>query len=185
MKTELARKLLSGLSLWVLLFAMSSCSSKMDVDAAAAYFDESPAVTLYATCFFDEEQPNLKADFLGKDRHYYYKAYNYRVAGIGKFQLSDDSATGILLIEPANETAACQKYDAERKHTPHKAQVETKMPCYFRFEKMDGKWRLVELKSTKYIRTYWDKSGGYSNTKLDDLIELDLLRHKDSKSYQY
>lgn len=66
MKTELARKLLSGLSLWVLLFALSSCGSKMDEDAAAAYFDESPAVTLYATCFFDEEQPNLKADFLGK-----------------------------------------------------------------------------------------------------------------------
>lgn len=66
MKTELARKLLSGLSLWVLLFALSSCGSKMDEDAAAAYFDESPAVTLYATCFFDEEQPNLKADFLEK-----------------------------------------------------------------------------------------------------------------------
>lgn len=63
MKTELARKLLSGLSLWVLLFALSSCGSKMDVDAAAAYFDESPAVTLYATCFFDEEQSDLKADF--------------------------------------------------------------------------------------------------------------------------
>ena len=71
MKTELARKLLSGLSLWVLLFALSSCGSKMDVDAAAAYFDESPAVTLYATCFFDEEQSDLKADFLGKHQMFF------------------------------------------------------------------------------------------------------------------
>ncbi|MBP3518819.1 MAG: hypothetical protein J6K31_10575 [Parabacteroides sp.] len=49
----------------------------MDEKEVYKYFKESPAVTLYATCCFTKEQPDLKDDFLGKCREYYYKAYNY------------------------------------------------------------------------------------------------------------
>lgn len=185
MKTKLTHQVLSELCFFSLLLALVSCGSKMDEKTAVAYFEESPAVTLYATCFFEEEQPDLKADFLGKDRFYYYKAYNYRVSGIAKFELSDESATGILIIEPTNETAACQKFDAEREDTPHKAQVETRMTCPFQFNKIDGEWRLVKLESAKYSRNYWNKSECYNGAKYKDLIDLDVLRHKDPKSYQY
>lgn len=185
MKIKLTHGLLGGFCLFSLLLILVSCSSKMDELTAFEYFKESPAVTLYSTCSFEEEQPDLKADFLGKNGKYYYKAYNYKLVGIGKFQVTDDSATGLILLEPANETAACRKFDAQRKNTPHKAQVETKMTCSFQFKKIDGKWRLVDLQSPQYLRGYWDKKAGCGGTKYKDLIDLDVLRYKDPKSYEY
>lgn len=169
-----------------LLLAFTSCESKMDLKAVGKYFEESPAVYLYATCGFSEEQPDLKDDFLGKDNgRYYYKAYNYKVLGIKDFAPTDISIEGSVILEPANETIACKKFDAEREHTPHKAQAETKMECPFVFKKIEGKWRLTKLESKQYLRTYWDRSEGYSSTKYKDLIELDVLRHRTSKNFEY
>ncbi len=170
-----------------LLFTFTSCKPKMDLKAVGKYFEESPAVYLYATCGFTEEQPDLKDDFLGKDNgHYYYKAYNYKVLGIKDFSTTDICISGSIILEPANETAACKKFDAEREHTPHKGQVETKMQCPFEFNKIEGKWRLVKLESKQYIRTFWEKSeGGYNNTKYKDLIDLDMLRYRTSKNFEY
>lgn len=177
---------LSTVCILNLLFSLTSCESKMDEKAVGKYFEESPAVTLYATCFFKKEQPDLKGDFLGKcDRSYYYKAYNYRVAGIKDFEATDTNVKGSIILEPINETKACEKFDAEREHTPHKAQVKTKMECPFTFSKIEGKWRLVALESKQYIRNFWDKSDKCNNTKWKDLIDLDMLRHRDKKNYEY
>ncbi|EKN09309.1 hypothetical protein HMPREF1076_04338 [Parabacteroides goldsteinii CL02T12C30] len=75
----------------------------MDLKAVGKYFEESPAVYLYATCAFDDEQTDLKEEFLGKDNgRYYYKAYNYKVLGIKDFAPTDISIEGSVILEPAN-----------------------------------------------------------------------------------
>lgn len=65
------------MSLFILFLTSCSNSEKMDEDAVREYLNSSPALTLYSTCDFDEEQPDLKEDFLGKTRYSYeYKAFN-------------------------------------------------------------------------------------------------------------
>lgn len=157
----------------------------MDEKAVYKYFDESPAVTLYATCYFTKEQPDLKKDFLGKCGEYYYKAYNYKVVGMKDFLATDTDIEGSIILEPANETEACKKFDAQREHTPHKAQVNTKMECPFLFKKIEGKWQLVKFESKQYVRNFWNKRERCNQAKWKDLIDLDKLRHLNQKSYEY
>ncbi len=170
-----------------LLLAFTACGEKMDEKTAIKCFEESPAVYLFAPCTFDDEQTDLKKEFLGKDHgRYYYKAYNYKIIGIKDFVITDIRAEGAIILDTANETEACKRFDASREHTPHKAQsAEKKMRFEFAFSKIEGKWRLVKLESHPYTRNYWDKEDQCSYAKYTDLIDLDRLRHRTSKNFEY
>ena len=105
MKTHLIFKL--GTILFSLLLLFSSCEKKMDEKAVMEYFTESPAVTLYAPCSFEEEQPDLKEYFIGKSKYYYnYKAFNYRVERIDEFYAEGNVVQGELVLMPVNLTTA-------------------------------------------------------------------------------
>lgn len=188
MKTNFTlNRFLNILCLVSLLLAFTSCESKMDEKTAIKYFEESPAVYLFATCFFDDEQTDLKEVFLGKDRNrYYYKAYNYKIIGIKDFAITDNRAEGTIILDTANETEACKRFDASQEHTPHKAQTgKEKMRFEFTFSKIEDKWQLTKLESHPYTRNYWDKEDQCSYGKYTDLIDLDVLRHRSSKNFEY
>ena len=59
------------------------------------------------------------------------------------------------------------------------------MKCSFEFNKIEGKWKLIKFQSEQYLRRYWDKNEGCENSKWKDLIDLDMLRHRDRKVYEY
>ena len=78
------------MSLLILFLASCSDSEKMDEDAVREYLNTSPALTLYSTCDFEEEQPDLKEFHLGKTKYsYVYKAFNYIVDHFEDFYIKN------------------------------------------------------------------------------------------------
>lgn len=174
------------MSLFILFLTSCSNSEKMDEDAVREYLNSSPALTLYSTCDFDEEQPDLKEDFLGKTRYSYeYKAFNYIVDHFEDFYMNESLVQGTVYLAPANLTKAGQRYDDLNEHTHHKAQKESLFECFFRFNRFEGIWKLVELQTKKYSRRFWsteDKSVFIKSRHMDD---IDALRFSENKDYEY
>lgn len=174
--------------LMLCIFLLASCanSDKMDEDAVREYLNTSPALTLYSTCDFDEEQPDLKEFYLGKTKYsYVYKAYNYVVDHFEDFYMNESLVQGTVYLMPTNLTKAGQRYDEINKNTPYKAQKESLFECFFRFNRFEGVWKLVELRTKKYSRRFWnpkDKSDFVKGRYIDD---IDALRFLGNKDYEY
>lgn len=174
------------LSLLILFLASCSNSGKMDEDAVREYLNSSPALTLYSTCNFNKEQPDLKEDFLGKTHYSYeYKAFNYVVDHFEEFYMNESLVQGTVYLAPVNLTKAGQRYDELNEHTHHKAQKESLFECFFRFNRFEGVWKLVQLDSKEYSRRFWSTKDGSSYAKYKRLDELDALRFSENKDYEY
>lgn len=174
------------MSLLILFLASCSDSEKMDEDAVREYLNTSPALTLYSTCDFEEEQPDLKEFHLGKTKYsYVYKAFNYIVDHFEDFYMNESLVQGTVYLAPANLTKAGQRYDDLNEHTHHKAQKESLFECFFRFNRFEGVWKLVQLDSKEYSRRFWSTKDGSSYAKYKRLDELDALRFSENKDYEY
>ena len=124
------------MSLFILFLTSCSNSEKMDEDAVREYLNSSPALTLYSTCDFDEEQPDLKEDFLGKTRYSYeYKAFNYIVDHFEDFYMNESLVQGTVYLAPANLTKAGQRYNELNENTIYKEQEIKLFECFFRFNR--------------------------------------------------
>ncbi|MDY3070336.1 MAG: hypothetical protein SOR57_11960 [Parabacteroides sp.] len=174
--------------LMLCVFLLASCanSEKMDEDAVREYLNTSPALTLYSTCSFDDEQPDLKEDFLGKTRYSYeYKAFNYIVDHFEDFYMNESLVQGTVYLTPANLTKAGQRYDEINKNTPHKAQKESLFECFFRFNRFEGVWKLVELQTKEYSRRFWNTEKQSTFVKNRHMDDIDALRFLENKDYEY
>lgn len=174
------------LSLLILFSTSCNNPEKMDEDAVREYLNTSPALTLYSTCDFEEEQPDLKEFYLGKTKYsYVYKAFNYVVDHFEDFYMNESLVQGTVYLAPANLTKAGQRYDDLNEHTHHKAQKESLFECFFRFNRFEGVWKLVQLDSKEYSRRFWsteDKSVFIKSRHMDD---IDALRFSENKDYEY
>ncbi len=174
------------MSLLILFLASCSDSEKMDEDAVREYLNTSPALTLYSTCDFEEEQPDLKEFHLGKTKYsYVYKAFNYIVDHFEDFYMNESLVQGTVYLAPANLTKAGQRYNELNENTIYKEQEIKLFECFFRFNRFEGVWKLVELQTKKYSRRFWsteDKSVFIKSRHMDD---IDALRFSENKDYEY
>lgn len=172
------------MSLLILFLASCSDSEKMDEDAVREYLNTSPALTLYSTCDFEEEQPDLKEFHLGKTKYsYVYKAFNYIVDHFEDFYMNESLVQGTVYLAPANLTKAGQRYNELNENTIYKEQEIKLFECFFRFNRFEGIWKLVELQTKKYSRRFWsteDKSVFIKSRHMDD---IDALRFSENKDY--
>lgn len=174
------------LSLLILFLASCSNSEKMDEDAVREYLNSSPALTLYSTCDFDEEQPDLKEDFLGKTRYSYeYKAFNYIVDHFEDFYMNESLVQGTVYLAPANLTKAGQRYNELNENTIYKEQEKKLFECFFRFNRFEGVWKLVELQTKKYSRRFWSTEDKSVFIKSRHMNDIDALRFSENKDYEY
>ena len=170
-----------GTILFSLLLLFSSCEKKMDEKAVIEYFAESPAVTLYAPCSFEEEQPDLKEYFIGKSKYYYnYKAFNYRVERIDEFYAEGNVVQGELVLMPDNLTPAGERFNEQRETTPYLGQMKDSFRCFFVFNKREGDWVLMHLKSLQYARGFWDVEDNETYVFMN-LLDWDQLRNTKTK----
>ena len=152
------------LSLLILFLASCSNSEKMDEDAVREYLNSSPALTLYSTC---------------------YKAFNYIVDHFEDFYMNESLVQGTVYLAPANLTKAGQRYNELNENTIYKEQEKKLFECFFRFNRFEGVWKLVELQTKKYSRRFWSTEDKSVFIKSRHMNDIDALRFSENKDYEY
>ena len=99
--------------------------------------------------------------------------------------MNESLVQGTVYLAPANLTKAGQRYNELNENTIYKEQEIKLFECFFRFNRFEGIWKLVELQTKKYSRRFWsteDKSVFIKSRHMDD---IDALRFSENKDYEY